>query len=34
METGINFTTVLIGIFAIGEVLDQLSQKNKEGVEI
>jgi putative tricarboxylic transport membrane protein len=32
METGINFTTVLIGIFAIGEVLDQLSQKNKEGV--
>jgi putative tricarboxylic transport membrane protein len=32
METGISFTTVLIGIFAIGEVLDQLSQKNKEGV--
>ena len=32
METGINFTTVLIGIFAIGEVLDQLSQKNREGV--
>jgi putative tricarboxylic transport membrane protein len=32
METGINFTTVLIGIFAIGEVLEQLSQKKKEGV--
>ena len=32
METGINFTTALIGIFAIGEVLEQLSQKNKEGV--
>ena len=30
METGINFTTVLIGLFAIGEVLDQLSIKNKE----
>lgn len=30
METGINFTTVLIGLFAIGEVLDQLSLKNKE----
>jgi putative tricarboxylic transport membrane protein len=29
METGINFTTVLIGLFAIGEVLDQLSLKNK-----
>ena len=29
METGINFTTVLIGLFAIGEVLDQLSVKNK-----
>lgn len=27
METGINFTTVLIGLFAIGEVLDQLSAK-------
>ena len=27
METGINFVTVLIGLFAIGEVLDQLSQK-------
>jgi putative tricarboxylic transport membrane protein len=32
METGISFTTVLIGIFAIGEVLDQLSVKNKEGI--
>jgi putative tricarboxylic transport membrane protein len=32
METGISFTTVLIGIFAIGEVLDQLSQENKEGI--
>ena len=31
METGINFTTVLIGIFAIGEVLDQLSQKTRRG---
>jgi putative tricarboxylic transport membrane protein len=27
METGINFVTVLIGLFAIGEVLDQLSTK-------
>jgi len=34
METGINFTTVLIGLFAIGEVLDQLSQKNKGEGEI
>jgi len=32
METGISFTTVLIGIFAIGEVLDQLSAKNKEEI--
>jgi len=31
METGINFVTVLIGLFAIGEVLDQLSLKSKEG---
>lgn len=30
METGINFITVLIGLFAIGEVLDQLSIKGKE----
>ncbi len=30
METGINFITVLIGLFAIGEVLDQLSVKGKE----
>jgi putative tricarboxylic transport membrane protein len=29
METGINFTTVLIGLFAIGEVLEQLSLKSK-----
>ncbi len=29
METGINFTTVLIGLFAIGEVLEQLSLKAK-----
>ena len=35
METGINFTTVLIGLFAIGEVLDQLSLKTKgEGEQI
>jgi putative tricarboxylic transport membrane protein len=34
METGINFTTVLIGLFAIGEVLDQLSLKNKGEGEI
>ena len=34
METGINFTTVLIGLFAIGEVLDQLSVKNKGEGEI
>ncbi len=32
METGISFTTVLIGIFAIGEILDQLSVKNKEEI--
>jgi putative tricarboxylic transport membrane protein len=31
METGINFVTVLIGLFAIGEVLEQLSMK--KGVE-
>ena len=29
METGINFTIVLIGLFAIGEVLDQLCERNK-----
>jgi putative tricarboxylic transport membrane protein len=29
METGISFTTVLIGLFAIGEVLEQLSLKGK-----
>ncbi|HSR09984.1 MAG TPA: tripartite tricarboxylate transporter permease [Thermodesulfobacteriota bacterium] len=34
METGINFTTVLIGLFAIGEVLDQLSLKNKGEADI
>ena len=34
METGINFTTVLIGLFAIGEVLDQLARKNKGDGEI
>ena len=34
METGINFTTVLIGLFAIGEVLDQLSVKNKGEGEV
>ncbi len=34
METGINFVTVLIGLFAIGEVLDQLSSKDKEGGEV
>jgi putative tricarboxylic transport membrane protein len=33
METGINFVTVLIGLFAIGEVLDQLSQKGSGGGE-
>jgi putative tricarboxylic transport membrane protein len=33
METGINFVTVLIGLFAIGEVLDQLSQKERGGGE-
>jgi putative tricarboxylic transport membrane protein len=32
METGISFTTVLIGIFAIGEILEQLSVKNKEEI--
>ena len=30
METGINFVTVLIGLFAIGEVLEQLTLKDKE----
>jgi len=30
METGINFTVVLIGLFAIGEVLDQLCRKEPE----
>jgi putative tricarboxylic transport membrane protein len=34
METGINFVTVLIGIFAIGEVLEQLSLRNKGEGEI
>jgi len=34
METGISFTTVLIGLFAIGEVLDQLSIKNRGEGEI
>jgi len=34
METGINFVTVLIGLFAIGEVLDQLSQKEKSAGEV
>ena len=33
METGINFITVLIGLFAIGEVLDQLSLQGKESGE-
>ncbi|MGC8810649.1 MAG: tripartite tricarboxylate transporter permease [bacterium] len=33
METGINFITVLIGLFAIGEVLDQLSIQGKESGE-
>jgi putative tricarboxylic transport membrane protein len=32
METGIGFTTVLIGLFAIGEVLDQLSVKGKQEI--
>lgn len=34
METGINFVTVLIGLFAIGEVLDQLSVKTKGPQEV
>jgi len=34
METGINFVTVLIGLFAIGEVLDQLSLRDKEVGEV
>lgn len=34
LETGINFVTVLIGLFAIGEVLEQLSQKGKGGEEV
>ena len=31
LETGINFTIVLIGLFAIGEVLEQLCEKGKSG---
>lgn len=34
METGINFVTVLIGLFAIGEVLEQLTLKDKEAGEV
>lgn len=34
LETGINFVTVLIGLFAIGEVLEQLTLKNKETMEV
>jgi putative tricarboxylic transport membrane protein len=34
METGISFTTVLIGLFAIGEVLDQLSAKKTQEGEV
>lgn len=34
LETGINFVTVLIGLFAIGEVLEQLSQKGKGAEEM
>jgi len=30
LETGVNFVIVLIGLFAIGEVLEQLSMKAKE----
>jgi len=30
LETGINFVVVLIGLFAIGEVLEQLTMKGKE----
>ena len=30
LETGINFVVVLIGVFAIGEVLEQLTLKDKE----
>lgn len=31
LETGINFTIVLIGLFAIGEVLEQLCERGKSG---
>jgi putative tricarboxylic transport membrane protein len=34
METGINFVTVLIGLFAVGEVLDQLSRKDGGSGEV
>jgi putative tricarboxylic transport membrane protein len=34
IETGISFTTVLIGLFAIGEVLDQLSAKKTQEGEV
>jgi len=34
METGINFVTVLIGLFAIGEVLEQLTLRSKETGEV
>src|SRR5713226_723999 len=32
LKTGIDFVTVLIGLFAIGEVLDQMVQRNPEPV--
>ena len=33
LDTGINFVVVLIGIFAIGEILDQLSEKNRDEMD-
>ena len=34
LETGIDFVTVLIGLFAIGEVLDQLSARRDPGQQL
>lgn len=34
LDVGINFVVVLIGIFAIGEILDQLSEKNRDEMAV
>ena len=33
LDTGINFVVVLIGIFALGEIFDQLSEKNRDEMD-